>query len=125
MLEAAIPVLAVTETTSGLDACFFLSAVMMALKSKDFPVPTKEAASSSTHHPVNEEKKQRKRQGAKCTCWASKEDVLSLLNDHPQNPYLLIAQHYIKDFLLRITSHTIDAWSEPYGNRGGKETVDG
>jgi uncharacterized protein YbjT (DUF2867 family) len=39
MLEAAMPVLAVTETASGLDACFFLSAIMMAFKSKDFPVP--------------------------------------------------------------------------------------
>ncbi len=34
-----MPVLAVTETASGLDLCFFLSAVMMAFKSKDFPVP--------------------------------------------------------------------------------------
>ena len=56
MLEAAIPVLAVTETTSGLDACFFLSAVMMALKSKDFPVPTREVASPSTHEKEKKKK---------------------------------------------------------------------
>ena len=44
-----MPVLAVTETASGLDACFFLSAVMMALKSKDFPVPASAGASLLTH----------------------------------------------------------------------------
>src|SRR6267154_594370 len=47
MLEAAMPVLAVTETTSGLRACFFLRAMIMALRSKDFPVPTRTAASPS------------------------------------------------------------------------------
>lgn len=36
-----MPVLAVTETTSGLDACFFFNAIMMALRSKDFPVPAR------------------------------------------------------------------------------------
>src|SRR5258708_27334791 len=48
MLEAAMPVLAVTETNPGLDACFFLSAIIMARRSNDFPVPAKATASPST-----------------------------------------------------------------------------
>ncbi len=51
MLEAAIPVLAVTETTSALFACFFLRAVIMALRSKDFPVPARIAPSIQTLMP--------------------------------------------------------------------------
>ena len=47
-----MPVLAVTETTSGLDACFFLSAIMMAFRSKDFPVPVKIRASPSMQFPT-------------------------------------------------------------------------
>jgi len=39
MLDAAIPVLAVTDTTSGFLAYFLRRAVMIALKSKDLPVP--------------------------------------------------------------------------------------
>ena len=53
-----MPVLAVTETASGLDACFFLSAVMMALKSKDFPVPTGAEVSLLTHTLWQEMKKE-------------------------------------------------------------------
>ena len=40
MFEAAIPVLAVTETTAGFFACFFLRAAMIARSSNDFPVPS-------------------------------------------------------------------------------------
>ena len=39
IFEAAIPVLAVTETTPGFFICFFLSAAMIARRSSDFPVP--------------------------------------------------------------------------------------
>ena len=39
MFEAAIPVLAVTETTSGFFMCFFLRVAMIARSSNDFPVP--------------------------------------------------------------------------------------
>jgi hypothetical protein len=39
-----MPVLAVTETASGFFACLFLSAMMMALRSKDFPVPARTAS---------------------------------------------------------------------------------
>lgn len=39
MFEAAIPVLAVTDTTSGLFACLRRRADMMALSSRLFPVP--------------------------------------------------------------------------------------
>ena len=38
IFEAAIPVLAVTETTPGF-LCFFLRVAMMARSSSDFPVP--------------------------------------------------------------------------------------
>ena len=41
MFEAAIPVLAVTETTAGFFACFFLRAAMIARSSSDFPVPSR------------------------------------------------------------------------------------
>ena len=39
MFEAAIPVLAVTETTAGFFACFFLRDAIIARSSSDFPVP--------------------------------------------------------------------------------------
>ena len=56
-----MPVLAVTDTTSGLDACFFLSAIMMAFRSKDFPVPVKIIASPSMQLPTEINKRTRKR----------------------------------------------------------------
>lgn len=40
MFDAAIPVLAVTEMTSGFLECFLRSAEIIALSSRDFPVPT-------------------------------------------------------------------------------------
>ena len=63
MLEAAIPVLAVTDTTSGFFACLLLSAAMIAFKSKDFPVPT---GAASRHRQcsllvMKKKKKKRKR----------------------------------------------------------------
>jgi len=39
MLDAAIPVLAVTDTTSGFLAYFLRRAVMIAFNSRDLPVP--------------------------------------------------------------------------------------
>ena len=42
MFEAAIPVLAVTETTPGFFTCFFLRAAMIARSSNDFPVPSQQ-----------------------------------------------------------------------------------
>ena len=39
IFEAAIPVLAVTETTAGFFTCFFLRAAMIARSRSDFPVP--------------------------------------------------------------------------------------
>ena len=39
IFEAAIPVLAVTETTAGFFACFFFRAAMIARSNNDFPVP--------------------------------------------------------------------------------------
>jgi hypothetical protein len=57
MLEAAMPVLAVTETTSGLRTCFFLSAMMMALRSKDFPVPAKDSGITINTNSHRHEKK--------------------------------------------------------------------
>jgi len=42
MFEAAIPVLAVTETTAGFFACFFLRAAIIARSSSDFPVPSRQ-----------------------------------------------------------------------------------
>lgn len=39
MFEAAMPVLAVTETAPFFFACFFRSAVIMARRRRDFPVP--------------------------------------------------------------------------------------
>ena len=120
MLEAAMPVLAVTETSSGFDTYFFLSAAMMAFKSNDFPVPTG-AAMSPTMYSLRCENR---RGVPKCTCRASKEDILSLINDHPHYPHLLIAQHYVKDFLLRILCHSVEARSDSYRNLGGEESVD-
>lgn len=49
MLEAAIPVLAVTETTAGCFACFSLKAAMMARSSSDFPVPGQRKIRTTGH----------------------------------------------------------------------------
>ena len=62
-----MPVLAVTETTSGLDACFFFNAIMMALRSKDFPVPAQNNANQcqcATNSPWHEQGNERKCAGA-------------------------------------------------------------
>jgi hypothetical protein len=48
-----------------LDACFFLSAVMMAFKSKDFPVPTSTEASLLTHTLWQEIKNRKGKEGHK------------------------------------------------------------
>ncbi|KAI0305108.1 hypothetical protein B0F90DRAFT_1701361 [Multifurca ochricompacta] len=84
ILEAAIPVLAVTETISGFFACFLLSAVMIAFNSRDFPVPTEAL-------PLTQYFMSRKKNALESTCWTGKENVLSLLNNHPHHFYLLIA----------------------------------
>jgi hypothetical protein len=39
IFEAAIPVLAVTETTAGFFVCFFLREAIIARSKSDFPVP--------------------------------------------------------------------------------------
>jgi hypothetical protein len=126
MLEAAIPVLAVTETISGFFACFFLSAAMIAFKSNDFPVPTGSVSRHRQCGPLGVTKKKVGKEGGRlrCTCGASKKDVLSLVNDHPQYPHLFIAQHYIKDLLLRIPYHTVESGPDSYGNLWGEESVD-
>ncbi len=56
MFKATIPVLAVTEMTLGLFACFFLSTEIIAFKSNDFPVPTSTVAPPSTQSLWGEEK---------------------------------------------------------------------
>ena len=79
MFEAAIPVLAVTETTAGFFACFFLRAAIIARRSSDFPVPAQPKCQIS---------KKREKEGNDAnvnelrTSGSCEKDVLALVHHH-------------------------------------------
>jgi len=66
-----------------------------------------------------------KKKNERCTCGACKENVFSLLNDHPHHLHLFVAQHHVEDLLFPVGCYTVEARSKPHRNLAREETVDG
>lgn len=84
MFEAAIPVLAVTDTAVDCFAYFFLRATMMAWSSSDFPVPGRCESTGVRGWRVVDVKEAR-------TCSSSEKNVVPLVHHHLQHPLLFTA----------------------------------
>ena len=102
MFDAAIPVLAVTETTAGFFACFFLRAAIIARSSNDFPVPGRQISDNAgkvgSGANVNEPR----------TCGSSEKHVLPLVHYHLQYSLLfVIKRHGLAFALFGIRRHWI------------------
>lgn len=105
MLDAAMPVLAMTATKSGLLACLRLNADMIALKSNDLPVPVSApTVNMLTRSPSDERPR---------TCRSREEHALPFFHDKLKHATLFLAELGDRRRLVSATGSTErNAWRE-------------